>query len=351
MEKLATVRLDNLPEYAGDPTKGEVKADWPAALKIYREALDQAGATTPAQITAGAGPMDTAEMTLGLLKGKDYWIAGIASFDGKDRRVTLTLTTLPDGRYEVVDITGERPIIRADRMAGYALAGDPEYREAKVLAASVANRELATAGIANLEVKAGMGRILLIRPAGKPVYVECPEYEVKTIALRKVGVNVLAAKDASGEVRLAARDLVETINRAGGTARLSLDIEIKRRPVTFDAFIQPEKDKGPEAHKIAVFNNQPIETSNNLIVIGSTETSRTALWLAEPGAFTYDKVCEKITGKYPGPGRGLIGVVESINDPSFDPTDQTRDALLVGGSDDAGTLKAIAELKRIIETK
>jgi hypothetical protein len=54
---------------------------------------------------------------------------------------------------------------------------------------------------------------------------------------------------------------------------------------------------------------------------------------------------------YPGKGSGLIGIVESINDPSFDPTDQTRDALFIGGSDDEGTVAAIEKAKSIIAEK
>ena len=41
-------------------------------------------------------------------------------------------------------------------------------------------------------------------------------------------------------------------------------------------------------------------------------------------------------------------MVESVNDPSFDPTDQTRDALLVGGSDEDGTLVAIGKLEALV---
>jgi hypothetical protein len=291
--------------------------------------------------------MDGANLTAGVLEGKNYRLAGIASFDAQDRTVTLTLRGLAAGNYEVVDVTGERPIIKPDPMAGYALAGDPEYREAEVLAKSVSAQELATKGITGLEVKSGMGRIVLVRPAGEAVHVDCTEYEVRTIALRKVGADVVAPQDGSPAVKQAAQRLVDAIKAAGGDAKLVKDADVKIVSTTFDAFIHPEGAN--YEHKIAVFKNAPIDTECNLVLVGAANS--VAAHLTAPGTFTYDKVFEKVTGQYPGAGRGVIGVVESINDPSFDPTDKTRDALVVAGSDDAGTLKAVDEAVRILKTR
>jgi len=350
MEKLAAATLDNLPDYKSDPAKGELQSHWPASLPIWRAALEKAGLTTPAKIATATGDVVEASLlTVGVLKGKGYWLAGIASFDTQDRTVSLTLGVLPPGNYEVADITGERPFIKPDPMAGYAPAGDPEYRRVAVLAKSASAQELASNGIPNLEVKGGMGRILLVRPAGQTVLVACPDYEVRAIALRSVGTVVVVGAGASPAVRAAAQRLVDAIKAAKGDASLVADAEVKSKETSFDAIIHPEGAN--YEHKVAEFRNAPLDTTSNLVLVGSEATNRTIAHLAKSGSFTYDKVFEKVDGQYPGPGRGIIGVVESVNDPSFDPTDQTRDALIVGGSDDAGTVKAADEAVKILKAQ
>ncbi len=343
MENVATSKLADLPAY--DAKKME-SADWPSTLKLYRDALDKAGATTPAQVSADGGLTSTQLLTLGLLQGRDYWLAGLASFDSSDRIVTLTLSDLAAGDYDVVDVTGERPILRRDQMSGWALAGDPEYRRPRVLAASISATDLRSKGIANIEVKAGMGRMLLVRLASKAVHVDCPEYEVRNIALRKVGTEVVLGANASPLVRAAAASLVDAIKAAGGDAKLVNDADVKIQPTRFDAIVHPEG--ADYEHKLAEFRNAPLDAARNLIVIGSAATNRITAHLAAPGTFTYDKIFERIDDQHPGAGRGIVGVVESVNDASFDPTDQSRDALLVGGSDDAGTTKAVEEVVRIL---
>ncbi len=346
MEKLATVKLDNLPAYVNTPAKGETTADWPTALPIWRSAFDKAGVTTPAQLSCGS-VMDASNLTLGLLAGKGYWLAGVASFDSRDRLVTLKLNALPAGKYEVADVTGERPLLKTDPVSGYVLAGDPEYRAIHVLTSSISSQDLAKKGIPGLEVKGGMGRILLVRPVGSAVLVSCPEYEVNTIALRKVGTRVVVGANASTAVRAAAERLKGAVMAAGGKAVVVvMDTEVKVKETRYEAVVQPVGSK--EAYKMAIFNNAPLATDTNLILIGSKKNNTLIAHLENAGTFTYDKVFEKITDGYPGPGRGVIGVVESINDPSFDPTDQTRDALLVGGSEDAGTLAAMERLIQIV---
>ncbi len=345
MEKLATVRLDNLPPYVNTPAKGETTADWPKALPLWRSALDRAGATTPAQISCGS-LMDASSLTLGLLTGKGYWLAGIASFDSRDRTVTLRLNDLPSGTYEVVDVTGERPLLKTDPVSGFALAGDPEYRATRVLTYSISSSDLAKKGIPGLEVKGGMGRILLVRPVGSTVPVNCPEYEVKTIALRNVGTRIVVGANASSAVQAAAERVRAAVTAAGGNAVVVLDSTVKARETRYEANVQPVGAK--EAYLMTLFNNAPLATDTNLILVGSKKDNALIAHLEKAGTFTYDKVLEKVTELYPGPGRGVIEVVESINDPSFDPTDQTRDALLVGGWDEAGTVAALERLISIL---
>jgi hypothetical protein len=60
------------------------------------------------------------------------------------------------------------------------------------------------------------------------------------------------------------------------------------------------------------------------------------------------KVLEKVTTAYPGPGRGIIQIVESINSPVYDATGRCRNAVLVEGSDEQGTLAAVRRLCSLI---
>jgi len=302
--------------------------------------------TTPAWLEAPGGIGATSDLTLGVLKGNDYRLVGITSFDEQDRAVTLKMGALPAGNYEVVDVTGERPIIVPDAQAGYALKDDPANRYAKVLASSASAADLKDRGIPGLAVQSGLARILLIRRAALPVVVSCPEYEVRTIALRKVGVDIVLPADVSAPVKQAAARLLGAIRQTGVDARVILPDNLKIEKTTYEASLHPQ---GVDwEHRINVFTNAPLATGRNLIVIGSEETNTLMRHLGAPGTFTYDKVLEKITATYPGAGRGLIGVVESVNDPSFDPTDQTRDALVIGGSDEAGTIRAVERAVEII---
>lgn len=347
MEKAAVARLDDLPRYNAVPGDS---TDWPTCLKMYDAALTKAGVKTPASLEAPGGILDTSDLAVGLLKGKGYWLVGIASFDEKDRTVTLRLNDLPAGSYEIVDVTGERPLIKPDKQAGYALKHDPASRYAKVLAKSISSADLKRRGMPQLKVQSGMARILLIRGVNRQVIVSCPEYEVRTIALRNVGVDIVLPEDP-GKLRNAANRLITAIRQHRGAPRVRVvgHDEVTTEDVRYEAILHPQGVNWE--HKINVFNNAPLATKHNLICIGSEETHPIIKHLGAPGTFTYDKVLEKVTKDYPGRGRGLIGVVESVNDPSFDPTDQTRDALILGGSDDAGTIRAIDRAVEILNAR
>ena len=60
------------------------------------------------------------------------------------------------------------------------------------------------------------------------------------------------------------------------------------------------------------------------------------------------KVIEDVNAAYPGAGRGVIQLVESVNKPYYCPTDKSRDALVVAGSDERGTLAALKLLVQLL---
>ncbi len=353
MEALACVRISGLPPYGRNYSPVDEPIlfpnwDWKTSLEKYSDALKNAGVVSPVVLSPGAGDTST-ELSAGVLKGNNYWLVGIASFDRSDRTVNVKMKFLPSGKYEVIDITGERPLIRKDKLAGFGLENDLENRYVKVLGESVSEMELFHDGVKGLKIQSGMARILLIRPAYQKVVVSCPSYEVRTIALGKVKVNIVVSMKQSNMVLNAANSLADAIKKQNQDVKIIDPADVKIKKTKFDAIVNP---KGADyQYKIAVFENEPVKTDRNLIVIGSEDTNMLMKHFGKPGVFTYDKVLEKITLSYPGKGRGLIGIVESINDPSFDPTDQTRDALFIGGSDDEGTVAAIEKAKSIIAEK
>ena len=83
--------------------------------------------------------------------------------------------------------------------------------------------------------------------------------------------------------------------------------------------------------------------------LGSEVNNPVTRHLGRPNTFAYDKVLEKVTAAYPGSGRGIIQVVDSVQSAVLDPRHSTRDAILVGGSDEAGTLAATEKLCEILE--
>jgi len=97
-----------------------------------------------------------------------------------------------------------------------------------------------------------------------------------------------------------------------------------------------------------VFANEVIDSDNSFIVVGSEATNSLTKHLGAPDSFAYDKLLEKITPAYPGKGRGVIAWVDAVNYPTYDLRSQARDAVIVGGSDAAGTNAAVAELVKLI---
>ena len=102
------------------------------------------------------------------------------------------------------------------------------------------------------------------------------------------------------------------------------------------------------AEPVRYRSDRPLWTDRNLVVLGCAGNKGVAEHLKARGTFSYDKVLEKVTKQYPGPGRGVIQIVESINSAVYDSTGKCRHAVLVEGSDEAGTLAAVEKLMELI---
>ena len=99
---------------------------------------------------------------------------------------------------------------------------------------------------------------------------------------------------------------------------------------------------------VDTFDNEVVDSENSFIIVGSTQTNPLLAHLCKDGTFAYDKVLEKVTAAFPGTGRGVIGWIDAVNSPIYDPRSQARDAVFVGGSDAAGTKAAVDELAALI---
>jgi hypothetical protein len=138
------------------------------------------------------------------------------------------------------------------------------------------------------------------------------------------------------------------------TAALTPAGEVKRKKLRQEIRVKPDatsigyRETTDKWYVVDVFDNEVVDTDDNLLIVGSEESNELLRHLGRDGTFAYDKVLEKITAKFPGPGRGIIGTVECINSPTYDPRSQSRDAIVVGGSDAAGTTAAVNELAGLI---
>jgi len=99
---------------------------------------------------------------------------------------------------------------------------------------------------------------------------------------------------------------------------------------------------------LGTFQYSVINTTNNLVIVGNVRNNKLIANLCQKDAYTYDKILEDVDDQYPGKARGVIQVAESINKPYFCPTDRVRDAILVGGSDEEGTIRALAKLMELL---
>jgi hypothetical protein len=111
--------------------------------------------------------------------------------------------------------------------------------------------------------------------------------------------------------------------------------------------MKPKEDTS-KWYLVDSFKNEVVDTDNNIIAVGSTSTNALQQLWTRPDAFVYDKLLEKTTPTYPGPGRGVIGSLDAINYATYDLESQARDAIIIGGSDDPGTTNAVQKFLQLL---
>ncbi len=309
-----------------------------------KPALNFAGATSPEDINAGALHADALPGEPGVAGDKTgYWLVGLTNAAAEDQSLSVKMNFLPPGRYEVTDVTGERPNIIRKTDRGLALAPDPERRYVSVVAKDLSADELKAKGLA-VTVAGRKALVLLVRPAGWKVWQSAPDATLNYMT--SAAVTVVVGKDAPEAERKAAESVRTAIAARGVPAKRVDSSEVKTKATKHEVRIKsdlPGRKKEDPGYLTDTFLNEPVDTDATLVLVGSEATNPLVRHLGKPGTFTYDKVLEKVTQDYPGAGRGIIATVDTVNLPYYDATDHTRDAILIGGSDAAGTAAAVEQ--------
>ena len=296
-----------------------------------------------------AGVEDNWDWYAGAMQGDGYALAAVCNLNQKDARATaVRLSFLAPGDYTVEDITGESPEAVKKPDGGLALNADPAARQIKIDAQMTA-ADLQRRGI-DCRVPAGQTKVFLIRPATTKVWTSIWPPALASLGRYPVTIAYgTAAADKAGADALAA-----ALTKAGGRATAVPAGDVKRKRMVHEVRIKPDgtvilrTEDRKTWYLVDTFDNEVVDSENSFIIVGSTQTNPLLAHLCKDGTFAYDKVLEKVTAAFPGTGRGVIGWIDAVNSPIYDPRSQARDAVFVGGSDAAGTKAAVDELAALI---
>ncbi len=309
---------------------------------------------------------DPAHIYTGVLKGKDCWIVGVLNSGLKDQAMLAKLNFLPAGDYSVMDITGQRPLLKYTDQKSWYLEKDSQSRE-RLLTSRISAADLAGKGL-ELDCVTKGGRLLLVRNAGADVWLNMPEYEVLGLMLQyhrknpsvdarvdprpaQTPVYVVLGSGAASAQKAAAGRLVDMMTSRKVKASIVSDTEMMKKVKRTHTEVRlPTRTAGAkDDYVMNVFDNEIFDTDGNLVVIGNENNNAVARQLAKDGAYAYDKVLVKVSSSFPGSGIGVIQVVESINNEGNDARFVSKSAIMIGGSDDAGTQKALDRVTSMID--
>lgn len=300
--------------------------------KAYRaffgQWLARAGVTPPVGITSPEPELVWPGVQKGESPSGPYWLLALCNFSDKAQAMTAAVRFLPDGSYDVADITGERPLIRQDEQGSHHLLPDPEGRTSRHLLKDASSAALAQKGL-SCELEPLRARMFLIRPANVKVWVNTTADAVRSF--RTKPVTLIVGAQASAAEKSAAESLRALLP---ATTQIVLESQLKWRSERMEL----------QHNKVILdrLDLRCLDTDTHLIVLGTPASIRLLGELARPDSFVYDRVPDKVSPDYPGPGRGLIQLAESVNFPYLDSTNRARDALLILGSDAPG-LQAASE--------
>jgi hypothetical protein len=332
-----------LPHWMNSDEHREKRRELQRKLQTFlSDIVRRAWAIDPGYEIEGAKELDA--LDFGILEGDGYSLFAVVN-NGKQQEDVVVKPGLRPGRYELVDVTGPRPGIVKKPDGGNTLAPDLDSLYVSVLQKDVSHADLRRSGL-KLAVPARQSRIVLARPAGTPVFVDCRDYTLKSRV--SLPVTLVVGDDAPAIERQAAEKVRKFLVSREVPVELVKASEVKIRDARHEVRVDPRfgntRGSKPSDQSrwflVDVFRNKPVDTDRHLICIGSEQTNALVRHLGADGTFVYDKVLEKVTPAYPGPGRGVVQTVDSVNSPYYLATGATRDAILIGGSDPEGTARA-----------
>jgi len=298
--------------------------------------LKSAGVEKPVEIE---GATDRRKVIPGLLKGEGYWLVGVNNFDDQGQKLKIKVNQIPEGKYEVVDISGEGFTFEKSADGNCHMKPDPEGARVKYVTEKISGKDLGKSGFEGT-VPGYMTKVWLIRPAGSEVWVNATEEALKSYVELKKPLKIVTGSGCDTEEQKLAEELSQVLAKKGLTVTMAKDNDIKTKVM--------EGKLVEDGYELEKYRHEVIDDEANLILIGNAEENSVVKHLQTAGNYAYCKVPEMLSGEYPGKGRGVIQIVESINAISYDATGKSRDAILAGGSDRKGTEKAVHELIKII---
>jgi len=287
------------------------------------------------------GMTDRRKVIPGLLEGagKRYWLVGVNNFDDQEQKLKIRVNQVPNGEYEVVDISGEGFTFEKGKDGNCHMKPDPEGARVRYVTEKISGKDLAKTGFEG-NVEKYMGKVWLIRPAGVEVWMNATKEALRSYVEMKKPLKIVVGQAADDEEQKLAVELSKVLAKKGLTVAVVKANEIKTKVI--------EGSLVEDGYELEKYRHVVIDDDANLIVIGNAVENSVAKHLETAGNYVFSKVPEIVDEKYPGKGRGIIQLVESVNHFSYDATDKGRDAILAGGSDREGTIKAIKELTRVI---
>jgi len=285
------------------------------------------------------GMADRRKVIPGLLEGEGYWLVGVNNFDDQAQKLKIKVNKIPDGDYEIVDISGEGFTFEKSKDGNCHMKPDSEGARVKYVTKKISGKDLAKNGFTG-DVEKYMTKIWLVRPAGVEEWVNATKEALRSYIELKKPLKVVIGAGAGDEIKGLSAELSKILESKGMKVEVVSDDAIKWKTM--------EGTLVEDGYELEKYSHKVIDDEANLIVIGSAAENSVAKHLETAGNYVFNKVPEIVSKKYPGKSRGIIQLVESINHVSYDATDKGRDAILAGGSDREGTIKALKELMRIM---
>ena len=346
----SVVTLVPSPAARGRALRTDALGTW--AIDLVGKLFETWHVDAGARIEGAAKPR---EITCSVLQGDGTWLVGLTNRDTEPQSFTVKLSCLPRGDYEVVDVTGERPDIIKNAKRELHRKRDPRWDKVEVLGKSVTADELDRRGV-SCEIAARQGLVLLIQPARTKVWMTPRDYTLKTLC--SAPITVVVPEEGDAKVDALGKRIFAFLQSKKVPVAMKKASQVATRKTVHEVWVKSRFKGVPKDYKgylCDVFKNEVVETDTHLIVVGSPATNTLARHLGLHESYVYDKVLFDVDAGFPGPGRGVVQTVDTVNLPYYDATDRTRDAILIGGSDVAGTLaageaflKAIADMPEYV---